>query len=66
MFCEVCKSEPATVFITQIVDGKVHKVDMCQGCAKEKDINDPTSFDIAGMLLGLGESKPLPGGSIVM
>jgi protein arginine kinase activator len=64
MYCEVCKAEPATVFITQIVDGKVHKVDMCQGCAKEKDINDPTSFDIAGMLLGLGESKPLPGGGV--
>jgi len=35
MNCDVCKTNQATVFLTQIVDGKMQKVNLCEGCSKE-------------------------------
>ena len=59
MFCDVCKSKEATVFLTQIVDGKMQKVNLCESCSKEKGINDPTGFALADLLLGLGAAQEI-------
>jgi protein arginine kinase activator len=34
MLCDICKKSEATVHLTQIVDGKMLKVDLCESCAK--------------------------------
>jgi protein arginine kinase activator len=57
MQCCICKEKPATVHLTQIVGDKMQKLDMCEDCAKAKGINDPTSFAMADLMLGLGAAQ---------
>lgn len=51
MECDLC-SEKASVFLTQLVDGQMKKMCLCEDCAKEKGITDPTGFALADVLLG--------------
>lgn len=48
--CDLC-SKPATVHLTQIVNNKVHKVDLCEECAKAKGVTDPSGFSLADLLM---------------
>jgi protein arginine kinase activator len=48
--CDLC-SKPATVHLTQILDNKVHKVDLCEECAQAKGVTDPSGFSLADLLL---------------
>ena len=64
MQCCVCKEKPATVHLTQIVGEKMQKLDLCEECAKAKGINDPTSFAMADLMLGLGASQELDPSSV--
>src|SRR5665213_95536 len=49
--CDLC-TKPATVHLTQIVNNKVHKVDLCEECAQTKGVTDPTEFSsLADLLL---------------
>jgi protein arginine kinase activator len=59
MLCCVCKEHEATVHLTQIAGEKMQKVDLCEECAKTKGVNDPTSFSLADLLLGLGASQEI-------
>ncbi|MFY8269296.1 MAG: excinuclease ABC subunit B, partial [Terrimicrobiaceae bacterium] len=59
MQCDVCHNKEATVFLTQIVEGKMQKVNLCEACSKEKGVNDPTGFALADLLLGLGASQEI-------
>lgn len=45
--------------LTQIIENEMKKVDICDQCAKEKQLHDPTTFSLADLLLGLGASKEL-------
>src|SRR3954470_10071393 len=63
MNCDVCKQNPATVFLTQIVDGKMQKVNLCESCSKEKGVTDPTGFALADLLLGLGAAQEIEKGT---
>ena len=58
MQCCVCKEKPATVHLTEIKGDKVQKVDLCEGCAKSKGVND-SGFALADLLLGLGASQEI-------
>ncbi|MEA3187533.1 MAG: protein arginine kinase activator [Chthoniobacter sp.] len=62
MNCDVCKTNPATVFLTEIVDGKMRKVNLCERCSKEKGVTDPTSFALTDALFGLGASQEIEKG----
>src|SRR3954471_8766536 len=62
MTCDVCKQNQATVFLTQIVDGKMQKVNLCDSCSKEKGVTDPTGFALADLLLGLGAAQEIEKG----
>jgi protein arginine kinase activator len=57
MTCDVCKTNTATVFLTQIVDGNMKKINLCESCSKDKGVSDPTGFALADLLLGLGETQ---------
>jgi len=59
MNCDVCKQNQATVFRTQIVEGKMQKVNLCEGCSKEKGVTDPHGFALADLLLGLGAAQEI-------
>lgn len=69
MKCDFCDTK-ATVFLTQLVEGKMKKVCLCEACAKERGVTDPTGFSLADVLLGgsipsVGEPAavaPKPGG----
>ncbi len=58
MKCSQCES-PATVHLTEIIDGKTKKIDLCESCAKEKGVTDPSGFALADLLLGLGASSEI-------
>jgi protein arginine kinase activator len=57
MQCDVCQKIDATVFFSQIHKGEVHKVNLCKGCAKEQNVTDPTGFQLAEMLWGMGSHE---------
>ena len=59
MLCCICKEKEATVHLTQIAGDKMQKLDLCEECAKNKGINDPTGFSLADLLLGLGASQEI-------
>lgn len=60
MKCDLCDNK-ANVFLTQIVNGKMQKVNLCEGCAKEKGVTDPTGFALADLLFGIGEEEAVAG-----
>jgi len=62
MLCDVCQKNDATVYLTQIVEGKMQKVNLCEDCAKEKGVSDPTGFAMADLLLGLGATQQIEHG----
>lgn len=47
--CQVCQA-PATVHLTQIMDGKVLKVHMCESCAAQGGATDAPVFKLAELL----------------
>jgi len=59
MQCSLCKEKPATVHLTQIVGDKMHKLDLCDSCAKAKGLNDTAGFGLADsdFVLGLGAAQ---------
>jgi protein arginine kinase activator len=59
MLCCICKEKEATVHLTQIAGDKMQKLDLCEECAKNKGVNDPTGFSLADLLLGLGASQEI-------
>ncbi len=59
MLCDICKQNVATVHLTQMVEGKTKKVDLCESCSKDKGVDDPTGFSLADLLLGLGAGQEM-------
>jgi protein arginine kinase activator len=57
MRCDFCETR-ATVFLTQLVEGQMKKVCLCESCAKERGVTDPTGFSLADLLLGGSPPKP--------
>lgn len=51
MKCDFCDAK-ATVFLTQLVEGQAKKVCLCEKCADERGVTDPTGFSLADMILG--------------
>lgn len=47
--CSVCGNE-ATVHLTQIINNKIHKVDLCESCAQQKGVSDPEGYSLADLL----------------
>lgn len=48
--CDVC-GKPATVHLTQIVNNQIHKIDLCEACAEQKGITDPSGYSLADLLV---------------
>ncbi len=56
MLCESCNEKEATVHLTQVLDGSVKKVHLCEDCAAKSgfDVHGPVS--ITDILMGLGQT----------
>ena len=48
--CSHCK-KPATIHLTQIINNKIHKVDLCEDCPYKQGVTDPEGFSLADFLL---------------
>jgi len=59
MTCDFC-DQKATVFLTQLIEGNMKKVCLCESCAKERGVTDPTGFSLADMVLGGTPGFPIP------
>lgn len=60
LICDIC-GKLATVHLTQIINNKIQKIDLCEECAQKKGVTDPSGFSLADLL-----SKNIevgPGGS---
>lgn len=55
MNCDICHTEKASIFFSQMAEGKLQKVNLCKACADEKGVTDPTGFALADMLEGMGK-----------
>ena len=63
MQCNFCGSK-ATVFLTQLIDGEMKKMCLCEQCAQEKGVTDPAGFALGDSLMGEGfplEAVPVAG-----
>lgn len=41
---------PATYHLTQIVENKIHKIDLCEECANSQGLTDPDSLDLDALI----------------
>lgn len=49
LHCDLC-GKAATVHLTQIINNKIQKVDLCEECAQKKGVSDPDGFSLADLL----------------
>ncbi len=64
MQCDLCDKK-ATVFLTQLVEGEMKKMRLCEECAEEKGVTDPAGFSLADSVMG-GETVSDSGDIITM
>ncbi len=49
LICDIC-GKLATVHLTQIINNKIQKIDLCEECAQKKGVTDPSGFSLADLL----------------
>src|SRR5437762_11765088 len=63
VLCDVWKCNDAAGFLTEIIERKMQKVNLCDACSKDKGVQDPTGFALADLLLGIGAAEEIEKGS---
>ena len=58
MKCEHCHQNEATVHLTQVAEGQVKKLHLCEQCAKEMGMDFEGPMAMADLVLGLGQPSP--------
>ena len=62
MKCDMCDNE-AVVHLTQVINGEMKEIHLCEHHAKEQGIDIHSPISITDILMGLGEAKQgVPGG----
>jgi protein arginine kinase activator len=54
MKCQACGANPATVHLTQVMDGKVREIHLCESCAEQGGVNLQNSLSLSELLLKIG------------
>ncbi len=57
MLCEICKTEEATVHLTQVIDGSIKKLHLCEQCAQSSGFDLQGPISITDILLGMGGKR---------
>jgi len=52
MTCNVCKKKEAVVHYTEIIEGQMKKMDLCDSCAVEKGVGTTLSSSVTDLLTG--------------
>lgn len=60
MICESCQNREATVHLTQVIEGNVKKLHLCEECARKSGFDIQGPMSITDVLLGLGEGDASP------
>ena len=55
MQCDICGKKKATVHLTEIIDGQMSEMHLCEGCAREKSVQMEQQFGLADLLAGLSD-----------
>ncbi len=55
MICDVCHQKKATVHLTEIIDGEMAEMHICEDCAKERSTQMEQQFGLADLLAGLSD-----------
>ena len=59
MLCNICHKNPATVHLTEIVDGQMSELHLCEECAREKSQAMEQQFGLSDLLAGMADfDKP--------
>ncbi|MGD2279386.1 MAG: hypothetical protein PVH45_04770 [Candidatus Omnitrophota bacterium] len=58
MKCDMCGENEASVHLTEIINGKVKKLHLCEGCAKEKSQEMQSHFGLTDLLSSLMDFEP--------
>ena len=59
MVCESCNQQQATVHLTEIVNGQMSELHLCEACANQKGAQVESHFGLADLLVGLADvGKP--------
>ena len=61
MQCEMCKEQEATVHLTQVMDGVVRKMHLCEDCAAKSGVDPKGGMSLTDLLVGLGQMVAAPG-----
>ena len=56
MLCNVCNKNKATVHLTQMLEGEIKKMDMCESCAQNQGVDEP-GISLVDLLVGLGPAE---------
>ncbi|MFH0954164.1 MAG: UvrB/UvrC motif-containing protein [Verrucomicrobiota bacterium] len=60
MLCESCNEREATVHLTQVLDGSVKKLHLCEECAAKSGFDVQGPMSITDILMGMGSSLDAP------
>ncbi len=59
MTCDVCNKHPATVHLTEIIDGQMTELHLCEECARQKSAQMEQQFGLSDLLAGMADfNKP--------
>ena len=56
MKCHHCDKQ-ATVHLTQILNGQMHKMDLCESCAQAKGVTNPENLSIGSLMENASEGS---------
>lgn len=60
MLCDECGKNKATVHLTEIINEQITKLNLCEGCAKQKGSDVEQHFGIADLLAALSDIEQTP------
>jgi protein arginine kinase activator len=60
MVCDACKQQQATVHLTEIVNGQMTELHLCETCANQKGAQVESHFGLADLLAGLADFGKVP------
>ena len=63
MICNVCGTKEATIHLTEIVNGQMAEVHICEACAEEKGTEFKTYFNFGDLLAGVPGLEKVLGAS---
>ena len=55
MVCDACKQQQATVHLTEIVNGQMTELHLCEACANQKGAQVESHFGLSDLLSGLAD-----------